>query len=117
MALTVINISIDVRDMSSLTGRTVAYHEDISINKIESIGELLLEEWFGIRDAVPEHDDPDEESELTEQEPDYDFAQLFVFAPLVPPVQYLMSGNVPFRPESIPAHVLEIIAPPPQPRV
>ena len=115
MALTIINVSIDVRDMSPLTGRTGATHKDLTVNKIESIGELLLEECFGLLDAVPEHDDPDDASELTEQEQDYDFAQLFIFAPLVPPVQYLITGSVPFRPDSVPAHVLEIIAPPPQP--
>lgn len=116
LALHVINLSVDVRDTVLLTGRTVAYHEDLSINKIESIGELLLEECFGLENAFPEHDDPDDESELTELEQDYDFNQLFAFSPLSPAVQYLLTATVPFRTEFVPAHVLEIVAPPPQVR-
>jgi len=114
MALNVINLSIGVHDPALLTSRAVAYHEDLSVNKIESIGEFLLEECLGFYDAVPEHDDPDDESELTELEQDYDFNPLFVFAPILASVQYLFTGSVPFRPDSIPAHVLEIVAPPPQ---
>ncbi|WP_460971800.1 hypothetical protein [Spirosoma migulaei] len=114
MALHVINLSVDVRDTVLLTGCAVAYHEDLSINKIESIGELLLEECFGLENAFPEHDDPDDESELTELEQDYDFNPLFVFAPILAPVQYLFTASVPFRSEFVPAHVQEIVAPPPQ---
>ena len=112
MALHVINVSIAIRDMTPLTGRATLYHEDLSVNKIESISELLLEDYFGIHDAVPEHDDSSDESELTEQ--DYEFTQLFVFAPLLPFVHYLISSSVPFLPEPISIHVTEIIGPPPQ---
>ncbi|MVM34505.1 hypothetical protein GO755_31035 [Spirosoma sp. HMF4905] len=114
MALNVINLSIGVRDTALLTSRTVAYHEDLSVNKIESIGEFLLEECFGFYDAVPEHDDPDDESEVTELEQDYDFHPLFVFAPILAPVRYLITESRPFTPASIPAHIQEIVAPPPQ---
>lgn len=114
LALHVLNVSIDVRDTPSFVGKVVVCHEDLPINKIESIGEFLLEECLGFYDAVPEHDDPDEESELTELEQDYEFNPLFVFAPLRPPVQYLLTGSVPFRPESIPSLIQEIVAPPPQ---
>ncbi|UFH52439.1 hypothetical protein [Spirosoma sp. KNUC1025] len=113
MALTVINISIDSRDTTSRTGRTTMYHEDLSINKIESISELILEEVFGIQNAVPEQDDSNDESELTEQ--DYEFNQLFAFAPLRPLVHYLNARPVPFWPERISIHVSEIVGPPPQP--
>ncbi|GAB4055479.1 hypothetical protein [Spirosoma litoris] len=114
MALNVINLSIGVRNTEKLTSRAVAYHEDLSVNKIESIGEFLLEECFGFYDAVPEHDDSDDESELTVLELDYDFIPLFVFTPIIAPVQYLLTEDVPFRLTSIPTHIQEIVAPPPQ---
>lgn len=114
MALHVINVSIDSRSLASLSERTTACHEDLSINKIESIGELLLEESFGIKDAVPENEDPDDESELTELAQDYDFFHPYVFTPLRAPVQDLITSNRPFRFEPILVHVPEIPAPPPQ---
>ncbi|MBD2754435.1 hypothetical protein [Spirosoma validum] len=117
MALHLVNLSVDVQDMMPLTGRMTVSDEKLSVNKIESISEFLLEECFGIQDAVPEHDDPDDESELTEQEQDYDFNQLFVFAPLRAVVQFLLTGNVSFWPEPVSVHVQEIIAPPPQPTI
>jgi hypothetical protein len=113
MAFSAINLSVPVRDTSCLTCRTITGH-DLSVNKINSLSEFILEEWLGLGDAVPEHNDPDEESELTELQQDYDFFQLFVFAPLLPTVQYLTTGNMHFWPEHIPAYVPEINAPPPR---
>lgn len=65
-------------------------------------------------DAIPEHDDPDDETEAAEQEQDYAFTQLFRFTPLLPSIHYLTSGILLFRPEYVPIAVSEIIAPPPQ---
>ncbi|MEO9476737.1 MAG: hypothetical protein ABJG41_14440 [Cyclobacteriaceae bacterium] len=54
MALYVLNFSVDAPDAQS------DYEdEDLSINDLESIAEIVLEEWMGIEDAVPEHDEPD----------------------------------------------------------
>ncbi|GAB3956572.1 hypothetical protein GCM10028805_46840 [Spirosoma harenae] len=114
MALNVINLSIDVCDTAMTAVKTIGIQTGLSINKIESIGEFLLEECFNIHKAIPEQNNPEEESELTELEQDYDFTPLFAFAPLSSPVQYLLSGNVPFRSEFVSAHVPEIHAPPPQ---
>lgn len=114
MALHLVNLRIDGQDKAFTTGR-IASHKDLSVNKIESISEFLLEECLGIRDAVPEQDDPEEDSELTELEQDYEFTQFFVFTPLRSPATYQLTKRVPFRPAFISAHVPEIIAPPPQP--
>lgn len=114
MALNAINLLVPVRDTACLTCSAVAGHDDLAVNKINSLTELVLEEWLGLGDAIPEHDDPDEESEITELQQDYDFIQLFVFAPLLPTVQYLTTGNMHFWPAHIPAYVLEINAPPPR---
>ncbi|WP_080056616.1 hypothetical protein [Spirosoma aerolatum] len=115
IALTVLNVSIDVQDTLLRSRQFTVDHKDMSVNQIESIGEFILEECLGSQDAIPEHDDPDDDSELTEFEPDYDFAPFFVFAPKQLPVQYLLSGNIAFRPEFVSTCVLEIHAPPPQP--
>ncbi|MBN8825606.1 MULTISPECIES: hypothetical protein [unclassified Spirosoma] len=114
IALTVLNVSIDVQSTLLRSEQTTVDHKELSVNQIESIGEFILEECLGMQDAIPEHDGPDE-SELTEPEQDYDFAPFFVFAPKRLPVQYLLSGNIAFRPEFVSTCVLEIQAPPPQP--
>ncbi|GAB4036578.1 hypothetical protein [Spirosoma gilvum] len=115
IALNVLNLSIDVQDTIVQSGQTTVDHKDMSVNQIESIGEFILEECLGLQDAIPEHDDPDDDSELTEPESDYDFTPFFVFAPKLLPVQCLMSGNIPFQSEFVSTCVLEIQAPPPQP--
>ncbi len=114
MALHVINISIDTTDRAFLSGRATAYHEDLSSNEIESISEFVLETCLGFVDAIPEQDDPDDESEATEQEPDYAFTQLFRFTPLMPSVHYLPTVSLLFLPAHVSTPVAEIIAPPPQ---
>lgn len=114
MAVHVINISLDTPDMSSLSGRATGYHKDLSINKIESIGEFILEACLGIPDAIPEQDDPDDDSEFAGLEYDYAFTHLFVFTPLLPSIHYLTTDTLPFPTVSLPAPVAEILAPPPQ---
>ncbi|MBD2704204.1 hypothetical protein IC229_26410 [Spirosoma sp. BT702] len=104
-----------VRDTSALFNRSCTYHKDLSINKIESISELILEDWLGFSDAIPEQDSPDEDSELTELEADYDCFHLFLFDLLLSTVQFLTTSNILFRPESFLVYVPEINAPPPQP--
>lgn len=52
LALQVLNISIDPPDARRATQR-----EDLSRNEQESIVELVLEKVIGIANAVPEHDE------------------------------------------------------------
>lgn len=114
MAVHVINISLDTPDRSFVAGRATAYHKDVSINKIESIGEFILEACLGMTDAVPEHDDPDDDSEFAELEHDYAFTHWFVFTPLAPSILFLTTNDLPFSTVFLPTTVSEIVAPPPQ---
>ncbi|AKD55536.1 hypothetical protein [Spirosoma radiotolerans] len=114
MAFHVINISLDTPDRLASTGRATAYHKDLSVNKIESIGEFILETCLEITNAIPEHDDPDDDSEFAELEKDYVFVHLFIFTPLMPSIHYLTTDSLPFPTVFLPAPVSEIIAPPPQ---
>lgn len=114
MAIHVINISIDTPDGASLAGRGTAYHKDLSVNDIDSIGEFILESCLGITDAVPEHDDSDDESEFAGLEQDYLFSHPFVLMPPIPSIHYLSMVLLPFRSGFSPTPVTEIIAPPPQ---
>ena len=63
MAFYVINVSIDAPDGYVSANRYGEYQEDLSVNEIESLGELILESVFGIHDAVPEHDESNEEED------------------------------------------------------
>lgn len=63
MAFYVINVSIDAPDGYVTPNSKGEYKEDLSVNEVESIGELLLEGLFGIQNAVPEHDESDEEED------------------------------------------------------
>lgn len=58
LALFILNVSIDAPDAF---GEEVA--EDLSFNDIESISELILEDFLGIYNACPEHDENDLEDE------------------------------------------------------
>jgi hypothetical protein len=49
------NISVDAPD-----GHTDAIKEDLSINEMESIVEIVLEQCFDIANAIPEHDEEDD---------------------------------------------------------
>lgn len=49
------NISVDAPD-----GHTDAIKEDLSINEMESVVEIVLEQCFDIADAIPEHDEEDD---------------------------------------------------------
>ncbi|MGF7218188.1 hypothetical protein GGR92_004365 [Spirosoma lacussanchae] len=63
MAFYVINVSIDAPDGYVTPNSRGEYREDLSFNEIESFSELVLETIFGIQDAVPEHDESDEEED------------------------------------------------------
>ncbi|MCK8492743.1 MULTISPECIES: hypothetical protein [Spirosoma] len=114
MALHVINVSIDAPDPYAHPRYPGERREDLSINEIESFGELLLEECFGFENAIPEHEESDDDSEVTNVEHDYFFHQLFVFTTLPARYWYLIRQSVPFKPAHVPSHVPEITSPPPQ---
>ncbi|MGA0558951.1 hypothetical protein ACO2Q8_20005 [Larkinella sp. VNQ87] len=113
MALHIINISVDVPERYSSRLQHGAQKADLSVNKIESIGELVLEEWLGIFDAVPEQDESDEESDLANIEHDYFSAPLFSFL-LKPASWHLISRPVGLTFIPVFSHVQEIMSPPPQ---
>lgn len=114
MALHVLNVSIDAPDLYTTPRFPGERHEDLSINEIESVCELLLENCFGIENAIPEHEESDDESDVTNVGEDYFFQQLFVFVVLPPNFSYLIRPTLPFRPVPVSTHIPEITSPPPQ---
>jgi hypothetical protein len=114
MALHVINVSIDAPDPYAAPRFPGERRENLSINEIESFSELLLEECFVLENAIPEHEESDDDSEVTNVEQDYFFHQLFVFRTLPEHYWYLNRQSVPFKPAHVPTHVPEISSPPPQ---
>lgn len=112
MAFHVINMSVDAPDGYSFAVQS-GPGEDLSVNDIESVSEWILEEWLGFTDAVPEHDEPDNDSSLTELEQDYIFTPSFVFTPFPSSISYLTTAVPSFESHSVPTPVAEIVAPPP----
>jgi hypothetical protein len=113
MALHIINISVDVPEHFSPRMIHGAQKEDLSVNRIESIGELILENWLGITDALPERDDAKEESDVANIEHDYFSAPLFSFS-LKPVYWHLADRPVGLTFIRAFSHVQEINSPPPQ---
>ncbi|WP_379844150.1 hypothetical protein [Larkinella bovis] len=114
MALHIINISVDVPEHYSPRMLHGTQKKDLSVNKIESFGELALEHWLGFIDAVPEQDESDEESDVLNIEHDYFSTPFFSFS-LKPACWHLTArplGRMFIRAFS---HVQEISSPPPQP--
>lgn len=79
MAFYVINLSIDAPDYSR-AGVYGQPYDDLTINEIESVGELVLEKWLGLADVIPEHDEPEEDSTISKL--------LFTWLLPTPPVCY-----------------------------
>lgn len=113
MALHVINLSVDAPD-NRLSAFQIEHHEDLSVNDIESLSELLLEEVLGLTNAVPEHDEQDGDSSLTEPEQDYIFAQSFFFTPFLATPCYPVAALIPYPFTSVSTPVADVIAPPPR---
>ncbi|GAB3906560.1 hypothetical protein GCM10028803_39080 [Larkinella knui] len=113
MALHIINISVDVPEHYSPRMIHGAQKEDLSVNKIESIGELVLEHWLGIIDAVPEQDESREEPDVATIEHDYFSTPLFSFS-LKPVCWHLVSRPLGLTFIRVFSHVQEITSPPPQ---
>ncbi|WP_234733675.1 hypothetical protein [Tellurirhabdus bombi] len=113
MAIHVINISIDAPDNYLPPTLQSGLQKDLSVNEIESLGELILEDWFGITDAFPEHDNSNKESHLTQVESDYIFSQPFVFT-VVPISWHLVTNPATFSLIRVLTHIEEITPPPPK---
>lgn len=82
MAINVLNFSIDAPDQLSQPLYQNVGAEDLSINKMESIGEVLLEKVLQIPDAVPEQDDPDHPFAVKLVKTVFDWATPVVSVPL-----------------------------------
>jgi len=57
MALHIFNCSVDTPDPEP-----DSVSEDLSFNDMESVVEIILEQVFGIDNAIAEHDEPDEDA-------------------------------------------------------
>jgi hypothetical protein len=66
LAIVVLNLSIDPPDREA-----PGMPEDLSVNDIESIGELVLEQWLGLVDVFPEQDESDQDSPTAKKSIDY----------------------------------------------
>lgn len=55
LALQIFNFSVDTPDW-----QPALYHEDLSINDMESVVEIVLEKFLGIDNAIPEYDESDD---------------------------------------------------------
>ncbi|MFD1140252.1 hypothetical protein ACFQ4C_04000 [Larkinella insperata] len=115
MSLHVLNLSIDTPDQYGSTFQRLHRVEDLSINDIESYTEFFLEVCFGIDDAIPEHDEPDDDSDLLKLKQDYFFfAKAFAFTPALPWVHRKLARFTQYQTGRAPMHVLDIPSPPPQ---
>ncbi|MEQ8471521.1 MAG: hypothetical protein RIC35_10060 [Marinoscillum sp.] len=68
MAAYVLNFSVDAPD-----AQTDHVAEDLSINDMESVAEIVLEEWMEIEDAIPEHDESDANDSTMTFKKSFDF--------------------------------------------
>jgi len=110
LALHIFNCSIDAPDAFPNY-----VPEDLSINEMESVGELMLEKVFGFTTALPEHDENDQEEGM-----DFKLSKLMIFyQPIIKPVwvsrKYNLVCNYPvFEGRFETQFISEIESPPPQ---
>jgi hypothetical protein len=83
MALYLLNFSVDSRD-----AHPDSIAEDLSINDIESFYEFLAEGMFGVKNAVEEHDERDQDDGGS-----FEFKKFF-FTPFVSRVQFKASAYI-----------------------
>ena len=76
-ALHIFNMSIDPPD-----AKPHNIPEDLSINEIESILEFALENVMGIKNAIPEHDEPDEDKSTVDSQKIDCYPQQRTFRPI-----------------------------------
>lgn len=112
MALHILNCSIDAPD------KLPDYiPENLNVNDIESISELVLEQFLGLENAVEEHDEPDSTDGLS-----FEIAKIVLY--YQPIFSFLIPQKVIFFYDElselayIQAHITiihpEIISPPPK---
>lgn len=79
MALWVLNLSVDSPDdyMGASSYGAPFGEENLAVNDIESITELVVEQVLEYPDAIPEHDEADEESGLQKLLSDWYFFPVF----------------------------------------
>ncbi len=117
MAINVLNFSIDAPDHLTLSASQNTGAEDLSVNKMESIGEVLLEKVLAIPDAVPERDDPDHPIAVKLVKTVYDWTAPTVMVPLQKiPISFslLIPRKYFFTASFYSSHSPEIDSPPPQ---
>ncbi|QKZ14302.1 hypothetical protein [Spirosoma sp. KUDC1026] len=114
MALHVLNFSVDSPDRYNRSTTLIQDQEDLSINDIESISELLLEECLGLVNAVPEHDEHDEEAGQLLSLQDYIFTQTFTLRPPARSIHFLHTAVITFTSTPVSTYVPDITSPPPQ---
>ena len=114
MAFYVINVSIDAPDGYVTPNGHGEYREDLSINEIESLGELVLEEFFDLHDIVPEHDESnEEEDQLNKIFMDWSIPSPVVIYLLNPGVGFLPPTRMPFKGLIYRSNPTKINTPPP----
>jgi hypothetical protein len=109
LALHILNISIDTPD-----AKPASVPEDLSFNDIESVAELVLENWLGIKDAVPEHDESDHEEGYSQVLKKIDFFSQQFTVKL--PLTYSLPLSKRFPDHALPFYApghLQVFSPPP----
>ena len=112
MALHILNCSIDTPD-----AQPDSIAEDLSINDIESISELVIEQIFGFDNAISEHDEHD-----TQDGYSFEIAKILLYfhsteiliQPHIIVFHITDTSNTGFRVQSFAQILIEIISPPPQ---
>lgn len=115
MAFYVINVSIDAPDGYVTPNSQGEYKEDLSFNEIESFSELVLEEGLDLYDAVPEHDESDEEDDqLTKILVDWAIPGPLAVYRFESVMGYLPTPPLPFTGIIYQSKVADINSPPPK---
>lgn len=86
LVLVVLNLSIDPPDLLKNLDQDEALEEDISINEMESISELVLEQVLDLDGAIPETDEEETENYLKKVEV---FVAMMTFAPIHQTIWFL----------------------------
>jgi hypothetical protein len=109
MAIYLLNFSVDSRD-----AHPDSVAEDLSVNDIESFYEFLAEGMLGVKNAVEEHDERDQDDAGS-----FEFKKFF-FTPFVSRVQFIASSHISISQspidycEPLEIRAIEISSPPPR---
>lgn len=111
LVLLVLNVSIDPPDLLRNLDNDVALEEDISINEMESISEVVLEQVLDLDNAVPETHD--EESDTYLKKVEIFQSQYSIHYPTIS-IDFLPQDLHPVVPLTLRAQTsLSIMSPPP----